>query len=367
MAGALLVVFGCCVIIAQFLDYNGGHYGMESIIGSFFKAKSLAKIQGIAERDYAVDPAAGADRRLDLALPAKARLLMTGMIGTTNGGRLGYYYYLTYYLFPREVAVSLDPPHFTTDGFQGRSTESDAEMNANGFDGRVDLAPADAMIQVKTSLKLREGKAANPSWFDSPSDAVVAFLLPLLTALSGIWLLRCLSGPGLSGRMPMAEQLACGLGLGMMAVAALTLGVKLCGFHGRGWVLVLTTAGSVAELWRDRRTFRNGIADGFRKMVSKPVAGVIFALGLVAFLILFRLAMLQGIVEFDAVADWVFKAKIFFLCTGHEIVGWFSNPRLGRPADDHHTLVRPTCPAAGHPLDARDICQLHDCVQHCVC
>jgi hypothetical protein len=69
----------------------------------------------------------------------------------------------------------------------------------------------------------------------------MAFLLPLLTALSGVWLLRLVSGPGLSGRMPLAEQLACGLGLGMMAVAALTLGVKLCGFHGRGWVLVLTS------------------------------------------------------------------------------------------------------------------------------
>jgi hypothetical protein len=153
----------------------------------------------------------------------------------------------------------------------------------------------------------------------------------------------------------------------MMAVAALTLGVKLCGFHGRGWVLVLTSAGALAELWRDRKVFWNGIAGCFQTTGSKPVAVVIIVVGIEVFMILFRMAALQGIVEFDAVADWMFKAKIFFLCTGHEIVGWFSNPRLGRPADDHHTLVRPTCPAAGHPLDARDICQLHDCVQHCVC
>jgi hypothetical protein len=47
----------------------------------------------------------------------------------------------------------------------------------------------------------------------------------------------------------------------------------------------------------------------------------------------------MGIVEFDAVADWLFKAKIFFLCTGHEIVGWFSNPRLAYAHMDYPTLV----------------------------
>ncbi len=60
---------------------------------------------------------------------------------------------------------------------------------------------------------------------------------------------------------------------------------------------------------------------------------------LVVFLILFRLAACMGLVEFDAVADWAFKAKIFFLCTGHEIVGWFSNPRLAYAHMDYPTLV----------------------------
>jgi hypothetical protein len=59
----------------------------------------------------------------------------------------------------------------------------------------------------------------------------------------------------------------------------------------------------------------------------------------VVFVILFRLASVQGLVEFDAVADWAFKAKIFFLCTGHEIVGWFSNPRLAYAHMDYPTLV----------------------------
>jgi hypothetical protein len=139
--------------------------------------------------------------------------------------------------------------------------------------------------------------------------------------------------------MHLAEQLASGLGLGMMAVAALTLGVKLCGFHGRGWALALTTAGTLTELWRDREMFYNEIAGGFRKFVSDPVTMVIVAIGMVVFLVHFRLAAVLGIVEFDAVADWAFKAKIFFLCSGHEIVGWFSNPRLAYAHLDYPTLV----------------------------
>jgi hypothetical protein len=248
------------------------------------------------------------------------------------------YYFLTYYLFPREVAVTLDQPRFTLDGIQGRSTESDREIQANGFDVRVDVTP-DGKTQVKTLGDVQRAPLANPIWFGSCSDAITAFLLPLLTALTGIWFLRLLSGPTLCGRMPMTEQLACGLGLGMMAVAALTLGVKLCGCHGRGWALVLTAAGAMSELWRDRKVFWNGIAGGLRKMVSEPVAGLMVATGVVVFLILFRLAALQSAVEFDAVADWLFKAKIFFLCTGNEIVGWFANPRLAYAHMDYPTLV----------------------------
>ena len=38
----------------------------------------------------------------------------------------------------------------------------------------------------------------------------------------------------------------------MMAVAAITLGVKLCGFHGRGLIFIMTALGGTAELWRNR-------------------------------------------------------------------------------------------------------------------
>ena len=61
--------------------------------------------------------------------------------------------------------------------------------------------------------------------FPGKLDRLIAFLLPLLTALAGMWLLRWLF-PSLGGRLPLLEQLACGLGLGMMAVAALGLAMN---------------------------------------------------------------------------------------------------------------------------------------------
>ena len=331
-ASMLLVAYGCLVVVAQLLDYTGGQYGDESIIGSFLKGKVLAQTTDIVKRG------GGMDRRMDLVLPEDTRVFLTGMTGTANGTRLGDYYFLTYYLFPREVAVSLDQPRFTAEGLEGRSTDSDDEIRANGFDVRVDVTPG-GKTNAKGLRNVPRRPQTNPDWFGSRWDAAIAVLLPLLTALSGVWLLRLLFNPMLCGRMPLAEQLACGLGLGMMAVAALTLGVKLCGFHGRGWVLVLTGAGALAELLCDRKVFANGLAGGFRKMVSEPVAAMLVAVSVVVFVILFRLASLQGLVEFDAVADWAFKAKIFFLCTGHEIVGWFSNPRLAYAHMDYPTLV----------------------------
>ena len=337
-ASLLLVIFGGLMVAAQLRDCYSIRLGSGSIVNSLLNGEYLANTPDIVRRDFAVNHAAGTFRLLDLSIPANARVFMTGMTGTVNGDRLGNYYYLTYYLFPRDVAVTLDEPHFTKDGFQGHGTDSDAEMMAKGYDVRADMS-SDATTQTRVLNQIPIMDHVNPGWFGSWSDTAIAFMLPLLTALSGLWLLRLLFGPGWSTRMPMAEQLACGLGLGMMGVAALTLGVKLCCCHGRGWALALTAAGALAELWRDRKVFGNGIVGGFRKTVSSPHAAGIIAAGLLVFLSLFRLAALQGLVEFDAVANWALKAKIFFLCTGHEIVGWFSNPRLAYAHMDYPTLV----------------------------
>jgi hypothetical protein len=45
--------------------------------------------------------------------------------------------------------------------------------------------------------------------------------------------------------------------------------------------------------------------------------------------VLFRLAGLEGLLEFDAVAFWSFKGKLFHECAGKELWTWLKNPALG--------------------------------------
>jgi len=200
----------------------------------------------------------------------------------------------------------------------------------------VNALPGD-QLQIITSADLLLRPPTNPAWFNSNSDTAVAFLLPLLKALAGMWLFRLLF-PTLSERMPLLEQLACGLGLGMMAVAALTLGVKLCGFSGRGLILAVTALGGIAVIWRDRKTLQTKIAGGCWKIVKSPITLVILVIGSLVFLALFRLAGLHGLLDGDA-TRWMLKAKILHLCTGSEIVKWFSNPALAYAHLDYPTLV----------------------------
>jgi len=297
----------------------------------------MAKISDIVKRDQIITRASGVFRSVDLVLPKDVRVFMTNMTGPTNYSRIMYYYYMTYYLFPREVGTSLDHiTRLTKDGFLGKTPESDQEILSNGFDVIMDITPDYAASRGLRNLSIRD--PVNPDWFDSYFDLVIAFLLPLLTALAGMWLFRFLF-PSLSMQMPLLEQLAYGLSLGMMTVAALTLGVKLCGFSGRGLILSVTAVGGIAEIWRNRKPYLTGIIGGYWNTVCSPVKTAFFVSGLFVFLILFRLAGLQGLTEYDAVFVWLLKAKIMHLYTGSEMVQWFSNPRLAYAHLDYPMLV----------------------------
>src|SRR4030095_11764344 len=114
-----------------------------------------------------------------------------------------------------------------------------------------------------------------------------------------------------------------------------TLGVKLCGFQGYGLILFLVAAGAVAELWHDRKVLQVTASAGFWKAFLNPVV----IAGLLVFLVLFRLAGLRGLVEYDAVMAGSLKAKILHLYTGGEIVRWFSNPRLAHACFDYPALM----------------------------
>ncbi len=361
IVAAVLVAFASFVITWQFRHYDDVREPYTSLALSFVRGEQLAGITNIVDRSQEDDLASGGDRYLDLVLPGDARVFMTDMTGPTNYYKIWFYFYVTYYLFPREIGVSLDQPtRITKDAFPGqttesdqeiltnravmmfdnvlvgRTTESDEEILAHGFDVRCDML-ADQHMQIKPLKALRMRTPTNPAWFNSNYDTAIAFLLPLLTTLAGMWLFRFLFPP-LSGRTPLPEQLACSLGLGMMAVAALTLGVKLCGFHGRELILIVTAVGAIAEIGRDRKVFLTKITDSFWKLLHSPITAIIVIIGLLVFLILFRIAGLEGLLDRDAMR-WMLKAKIIHLCTGSEIVQWFSNPRLAHAHLDYPTLV----------------------------
>ena len=341
LVAASLVIFASLVITWQFRHNDGGEdrqYGAyESLALSFLRGNKLAEISNIVDRSQVCYAASGEGTYLDLVLPSDARVFMTDMTGPTNYDKTGYYFYFTYYLFPREIGVSVDQPtHIAYNGFLGKTSESDQEILAHGFNVRFDIFPG-SQLQPKALRELSMKFPTNPAWFNSDFDIVIAFLLPLLTALAGMWLFRFLF-PTLGVQMPLLEQLACGLGLGMMAVAALALGVKLCGFSGRGLILSVTALGSIAEIWHHHKAFGAKIVGSSWKMVKSPITIVILVAGLLVFLVLFRLAGLQGLIDGDAMR-WMLKAKIMHLYTGNELVQWFSNPRLAHAHLDYPTLV----------------------------
>ena len=308
------------------------------IVQSFYRGEKLAKTSSIVDRDRDVCESSASDRNLDLILPPTARVFVTNMTGPTNYSKVGYYYYLTYYLFPREVAVSIDQStSITKDGFPGGPAASDEEIGRAGYDVIIDLLP-DSKQTLRTQVGFPLREPANPDWFASRFDTVLAFLLPGLTALAGMWLFRFLF-PTLARQMPPLEQLAYGLGLGMMAVAALTLGIKLCGLHGYRVMFLLAATGGLMEMIRSCKLWRAWLTDACGKLIRHPALIVILVAGAMAFLILFRLAGLQGLVEYDAIMAWALKAKIIHLYTGNDIVRWFSTPRLTGAHLDYPTLV----------------------------
>jgi hypothetical protein len=331
VTSVVLVVFTYFVVVTQFYEDNPGKYGVYSIASLGLKTQSLAQMTNIVE----FDEVRNLSRQLGLGLPKDARVFVNDMLGPTNRSKILWYGYLTYYLFPREIAVSVEQPaKYTKDGFVGRPPRSAQELLANGFDVVVETTPQPDHIPVRLLHALANKAPANPDWFRSRSDVVIAFLLPLLTALAGLCLVQFVF-PTLCQRLAPLEKLACGLGLGMMAVAALTLGVKLCGFHGHSLVFIIVSVAAIWAVWSNYREIWAGTKSAFWQTIQSPVVMV----GVLAFFLLFRMAGLWGLIESDAITAWMLKAKILHLYTGSDIIRWFSEPRLAEAHLDYPTLV----------------------------
>ena len=193
LVAASLVIFASFVITWQVRHYNGGKDGAyesltqpllyESVAQSLLRGEKLANIPFIVDRSRENTSASGTFWYYDLVLPKDARVFLTDMTGPTNHYKIGYYYWATYYLFPREIGTSLDHiTRLTNNGFLGKTSESDQEILSNGFDVRMDITSDVVYTRALRNFTIRD--QVNPVWFDSDFDLVIAFLLPLLTALA---------------------------------------------------------------------------------------------------------------------------------------------------------------------------------------
>lgn len=130
----LVGLFATVLVLAQF-HYAQNPNSQLALSNLARRAQVLEQVTNLVERDELCIPLAAYGRALDEALPAHARVFLSGMLGETNSGSLGYYFFLRNYLFPREVAISLnDQAVYHSTGFSGVSCDSPSVLRSNGFD-----------------------------------------------------------------------------------------------------------------------------------------------------------------------------------------------------------------------------------------
>lgn len=98
------------------------------------RAAMFQTMKSPIQRDQYCIPLSALGRQLDAALQPDARVYMTGLLGETNMGGMGYYYFLRNYLYPRDVELALDRGTFTERAVEGIAGDSPEAIKTNGFD-----------------------------------------------------------------------------------------------------------------------------------------------------------------------------------------------------------------------------------------
>jgi hypothetical protein len=104
------------------------------------RATKLEAITNWIERDSHCIGLSAMGREFDAGLGTNARVFVAGMLGPTNAGKAGYYYFLKNYLFPRDVEVSLDGKSPSdSHGIHGVPCDSPDVLRSNGFDVMIEF------------------------------------------------------------------------------------------------------------------------------------------------------------------------------------------------------------------------------------
>ena len=326
---AVMLVVAGSLYRAFWAPYNGPR------LKSFFQLQKVANVlrqeSDPVRRENNVD---GEIRWLDTMVPTNGRIFVLDMLGPENFDKMAAYYYVTYYFYPREVAISLgQPPAFQLGEATGRKPVSLEEINQAGYDFAVQVK-SNGTLSV---LPLGSSAPLPPETRSKPipeGDWLLAFLLPLAAAITGSRMVRWLFRD-LKGILTTGELLASGLAVGVFFLTQLTLGLRLAGVRWERILAGMIFVWAVGEwmlLVRRRRIPRPQFKVQYLWWLLLVPAGLILWCQ-------FRLAGLLGIQEFDAVAFWAFKAKILHDWAGKGLWTWFKNPALGYAHLDYPLLV----------------------------
>lgn len=145
--------------------------------------------------------------------------------------------------------------------------------------------------------------------------AWIAFLLPVAVAMVGARINLVLLGQESKQRFGLGLRFALGLGTGMLLFAQAVVLTALVGWNASPYLAYTALVGGVVEialLARAHRFERPKLSRAhgwWLLLVPAAYAAWIFA----------RLSTLEGTLEFDGHAFWVFKAKLLYLVQGHAL------------------------------------------------
>ena len=165
----------------------------------------------------------------------------------------------------------------------------------------------------------------------------IAFLLPPATAFAGMRLNRLVLGPDSEARFGLGLRLALGLGTGMLVFSQAVLLTTLAGISASGWLAWGACVWALVEIGLHLRKW----TAEYRAPKPQPAHLWLLLLLPVAYSwwVFGRLSTLEGTLEFDANAFWVFKAKMLYLAQGRSLGRLLHQSNLAYAHLDYPMLV----------------------------
>ena len=166
---------------------------------------------------------------------------------------------------------------------------------------------------------------------------LIAFILPVATAMAGMRLGRWVLGPKFEEQFGAGFRFAYGLAVGMLVFSQAILFGSLAGVGVSAflaWLVIIWGGLEVILAMRKLPTFWKTLQ--FQK-------GHLWLLLLIPLFygwwVFGRLSTLEGTMEFDANAFWVFRAKILYLEHGQNFIDTIRLPNLGYAHMDYPWLI----------------------------